>query len=532
MVRRERPKDHSIALLSTTLIGVGKMRNQQIDDAIALMASRGRAFSAKDIADFEEWQGLAAFIEKTLRRHCRMGTIIRLEGIEDDKDRYPHYLSKRAAKKWWVKSTLKLASTNVDYVTAAQLATSMSLSLGIGRRWDNPPKGMLNMGKEWAVVSEGCVPDSYVFPWAMLIRWDPKFRGVFSELFQFNPGDSWSNYSLKSTVDQMLSTLPDRESRVLQMRFGFRNSGKSTLEEIGREFGVTRERIRQIEVKALRKSRHPVRNRVLLLGLASEFIRSGGSLLMFESDRLPVHSLLRAIFGNKSQYIPELGVGVITDIDLWNFSDYLNSDSGHKLDDCMLATFLPFLSKADAARLRKPIETHKQKLVASWSRPRMILEALRHLGRAAHFQEIAERCNEMFPGRANTSHNWHAAMDRSERFGIVWIGRKGMYGLKEHGYSRPSKDLFESAADIVERKYSETRQPVSDDVVIEELGKVRRELNPNSVKMALSFSERLTSLGGGKFVPKNASVDGSEKDSTPRYNISAAFEAFSGKEDS
>ena len=410
----------------------------------------------------------------------------------------------------------------------------MSLAFAKGHRWDIPPEGLLNLGKKWAVVSEGSVPDSYVFPWATLIRWDSKFKGVFSWFFQCNPDYPFNNYTLESTVDEVLSTLTHREARVLEMRFGLGSSRECTLEEVGREFSVTRERIRQIQAKSLRKLRHPTRNRVLLVGLASEFITSGGSLLMFESDRLPIHSLIRAIFGSKSTYIPELGVGVITDVDLWNFTNYLRSDSSHKLDRSVVATFLPFLSVADANRLRKPIETRKQRLLASWSRPRMLLEALRSLGRAAHFQEIAERCNEMFPERENTIHNWHSALTSpsSEALGIVWIGRKGMYGLKEHGYSRPTKDLFDSAADIVERIYSETSQPVSDEVVIEELGTIRRELNPNSVTMALSFSERLESLGGGRFVPKSAPVSGSGKDSAPQYNISAAFEAFSGKENS
>ncbi len=57
--------------------------------------------------------------------------------------------------------------------------------------------------------------------------------------------------------------MTERESRVLQLRFGLEDGRGRTLEEVGREFGVTRERIRQIEAKALRKLRHPTRSRKL-----------------------------------------------------------------------------------------------------------------------------------------------------------------------------------------------------------------------------------------------------------------------------
>lgn len=68
---------------------------------------------------------------------------------------------------------------------------------------------------------------------------------------------------LKEQIDSVLSTLNDRERRVLQLRFGLEDGRSRTLEEVGQEFQVTRERIRQIEAKALRKLRHPTRSRKL-----------------------------------------------------------------------------------------------------------------------------------------------------------------------------------------------------------------------------------------------------------------------------
>ena len=77
------------------------------------------------------------------------------------------------------------------------------------------------------------------------------------------PADAASFQLLKEQVDDVLHTLTEREARVLVLRFGLEDGRGRTLEEVGREFGVTRERIRQIEAKALRKLRHPSRSRKL-----------------------------------------------------------------------------------------------------------------------------------------------------------------------------------------------------------------------------------------------------------------------------
>ena len=77
------------------------------------------------------------------------------------------------------------------------------------------------------------------------------------------PSEAASNQLLKEQVDDVLYTLSDREARVLQLRFGLEDGRGRTLEEVGRDFGVTRERIRQIEAKALRKLRQPSRSKKL-----------------------------------------------------------------------------------------------------------------------------------------------------------------------------------------------------------------------------------------------------------------------------
>ena len=93
---------------------------------------------------------------------------------------------------------------------------------------------------------------------------DDSMLGDFiADKSQPSPIEAASRELLKENLEEVLSTLTDRESRVLKMRFGLEGKNPMTLEEVGREFGVTRERIRQIEAKALRKLKHPSRRKKL-----------------------------------------------------------------------------------------------------------------------------------------------------------------------------------------------------------------------------------------------------------------------------
>jgi RNA polymerase primary sigma factor len=77
------------------------------------------------------------------------------------------------------------------------------------------------------------------------------------------PVDATIQSNLRETTTRVLALLTPREERIVRMRFGLGMNSDHTLEEVGRQFSVTRERIRQIEAKALRKLKHPSRSKVL-----------------------------------------------------------------------------------------------------------------------------------------------------------------------------------------------------------------------------------------------------------------------------
>ena len=93
---------------------------------------------------------------------------------------------------------------------------------------------------------------------------DDSYLGDFiADQSAISPGDEVCEHSLKKEILEVLETLNEREEKVIKFRFGIDRSQGLTLEEVGRKFGVTRERVRQIEAKALTRLRHPSRSKRL-----------------------------------------------------------------------------------------------------------------------------------------------------------------------------------------------------------------------------------------------------------------------------
>ena len=91
-----------------------------------------------------------------------------------------------------------------------------------------------------------------------------------TDLTADTPADMATKKMLVQAVEEALGELSDREQEIVRMRFGLDDGQAKTLEDVGREFGVTRERIRQIEAKTLAKLRHPLRSQKLKEFLEAE----------------------------------------------------------------------------------------------------------------------------------------------------------------------------------------------------------------------------------------------------------------------
>lgn len=100
---------------------------------------------------------------------------------------------------------------------------------------------------------------------------DASIKDFIENENEFSPADTVASNDLKERVREVLKTLTPREEKVLKMRFGIDVASEHTLEEVGKDFSVTRERIRQIEVKAIKKLRHPSRSKKLQTFFDKEF---------------------------------------------------------------------------------------------------------------------------------------------------------------------------------------------------------------------------------------------------------------------
>jgi len=129
--------------------------------------------------------------------------------------------------------------------TYAQLAKELNLD-------EKKIKNIIKISKE-PVSLETPVGDSE----------DTYLKDFIEDENEYSPVDAVINEDLKEKVREVLKSLTPREEKVLKMRFGIDVASEHTLEEVGKDFSVTRERIRQIEVKALRKLRHPSRSKKL-----------------------------------------------------------------------------------------------------------------------------------------------------------------------------------------------------------------------------------------------------------------------------
>ncbi|RLC41532.1 MAG: hypothetical protein DRH44_07315, partial [Candidatus Coatesbacteria bacterium] len=218
-----------------------------------------------------------------------------------------------------------------------------------------------------------------------------------------------------------------------------------------------------------------------------------------DSDLFPIIKFITKTIEIPIQNISQLNKSIICNkIDIKNIKDnrividYLKMSI---LIDNYVGTEL---SKEEVIELANDFIKYNMKKLKSCER---VYAALYLLKRPSHYSEITEIHNKLFPNKILTEHNTHATLDRCENVGIVWVGVRGTYALKEWGYEKPSKTLFDTVSLIVKKIYEKTGRPVSMATIKSEIGKYRKIINPNSLIIATQCNKKIKQITKDKFIP-------------------------------
>jgi hypothetical protein len=480
------------------------MDTQEVASELDTFASWPRAFTVQELLDFADSEIDGEVLQRTLLSDRRLIPL----GQEESNDDL--FLPESALFRWFIHLSLRLAQAGQARLDQRQLAIAMS-SLRHPGRWDVPPPEIVEFGERFGFCGHARTSGQYVFPIAHLLSsMLPFYSKLAANLLQtsaeLREPRAPSEASLRGLVQQSLSVFGDRTAYVVQAREGLLTGEKETLEQIGSGLGVTRERVRQLEMKPPKAHwrRRRAFMRPLLVALLSDVMCRHGSLILRTDS--PGTSLKRFIA--KHAGIPEwevpdtrlviLGASPKDSATLerpeWS-PDEIEADAvANHLDSggqlCLANTDLVVLAETIAGLRRKRLDKSQR-----------VVLALREIGKPAHYSAITAMYNRLFPRAPSTENNVHAILSR-EQHGVVWIGVRGTFALKEWGYKRPSKRLFDAVAEIVDKRYEATGKPVPLTVIAAEIGKYRQVVKPSSLTIAAYCNPRLHLASKATFVPR------------------------------
>lgn len=422
------------------------------------------------------------------------------------------FIARKALYHWYVRLNVRLARCRESRLSDRQLALLMS-SLRLNGKWASPPTEYVKFGQLFSLVKPALSPNEYVFPFAHIVSSLPssdiEIARDILDTFNKTP---WlelpSQQMVLTLIEDILKTITTRERYVVARREGLFGNTQMTLDQIGGRLKVTRERIRQIELKLWRRLRHPTRNRKFLAPLLFDIMRREGSLLIQSEPMRHVTMFLTKCKDIPISTFPHTNIAILgaTKEDMiipeyiWKLALDPNEIASH-----LQTSGRPLLDAKDLRVLAEKIALFvRKKLTMS----QKVYLALKSIGRPAHYSEVADAYYDIFP-EPSSEHNIHAVLLREDN-GVVWIGTKGTFALEEWGYERPLKTIFDTVTEIVEQRYVKTGKPVPFNVIVAEIGKYRKVIQPSSVVFASHCNPKLERVSGDCFVPKTDAEE--EKD--------------------
>jgi RNA polymerase sigma factor (sigma-70 family) len=449
----------------------------------------------------------------------------------DEANEGERYIAKKTLYAWFVNLNLRLAAIEFCTLSEAQLLLKMN-GLRFSGTWSHPPHDYIEFGQNHGLLNHLEGQDRYNFPLSTVMSSFGQYNIEMARQYllgRSHDSDITPEFEesiLRRLRNALEGLLDSRQQYVILRRYGILGFDAMTLEEVGQELGLTRERIRQIEVRCWKRMRHPSRRsfRSELVSLLLIYVlnRNGSLLLTSPNIRRGIEFICEYL-NVPIRTFPHINIMSIGDV---SSSFDLPDDIWVDLSN-LRTNVRNFLSALPLQLTQKDVEEISDLLipivVKRLTKTQKIYLVLKKIGRPAHFSEVTDMYTQMFPGEHTTEHSVNAALLR-EKHGVVWIGSKGTFALEEWGYQRPTCSLMDTIAQIVEQRYQGTGKPVPFVVIQAEIGKYRKLVNPASLVLASYCNPRLQTVDGLCFLPREEASDEQEVADSELDRILREFE--------
>jgi len=487
----------------------------EIDQIIDELAESRYYFKQIDFIQLmeEKLKRPASFSTLKGEKHCLV--------VDYQQDNQKYYVSKRNLYRRLVDININLSKKPQAYLTIQQLAYFINQSYP----WQTLPAEFVEFGQKFGLFCASTKENEYFFPFAFILSLlaPSKILAFERNLHTLYDEYNIEDISHKTVLDSLedeLAILGIKEKTIINERAGILSTEKKTLEEIGVEFNITRERVRQLETKIVRRY-----SSYLITPFILYVLYHKGSLLILANELSNELRFLSRCHGIPISGFPYTDILILGmrpkslkfPSDLWKIAFNINA-----ISDYIRFNFGLTLNNNDIDILAKDFQNI---LIRNTTTSQRVYLALTHLGKPSHFNNIFDTYCSLFGEDKPTTRNIHAILTRGS-YGIVWIGIKGTYALEEWGFKKPSSTLYETVTEIVRQKYLETSKPVPYSIIVAEVGKYRKIVNPNSLIFASYLNRNLIPINGRFIIKDKSSNYIDTEDQKTSEEVNKALEKF------
>jgi len=436
--------------------------------------------------------------------------------IKGDVGKEDQYISKKTLTIWLYRLNIRLIEIqHRSYILDQKKFLLLANSLNQYTTWERLPKEIAEFGQEIGLLTY-TFDHQFFFPLAYVFQFIKTDVNLLYYLFEeecfvlslLNYIDEELKIPFPTSVQDWLeklmisSELTEKQRTVLYKREGWYTGKKQSLEGIAQDFGVTRERIRQIEIKARQKIA-PVNKpkKYLYEILIFQILQAKGSVIIEGENNIVGFVCKLLNIPLDCTLIPHACIIGEQKLNWFEIFHYLKRKDGPKSQDFLNLLYRKILiSAVDLTRISQSLFQESTKHLRKGD---YIIFTLRAIGKPAHYSFVYDKLSELYPQVEISERSVHAHLDRlAHGEFVVWIGKKGTYALKEWGYEKPDKTIFDTIADIVRLQYSKTQKPVSRLYIESQIGKYRENINPTSFEYAIYFNEEILKVGKNLYIPK------------------------------